>query len=222
MNSTAESAVTIEPVRAAATPKRVGFSYSLRTLLIVIIGIGVGMGALPYADAMLASVVFTATLATLLLAVLIAGFGAPARRPFWAGFAIFGVAYVVLTMGPWFEEHVAPQLLPERMMDYVNRRLAPPDLNHPNYTLVERNGNWEDCRLLDRSSDGKFEIRYFDVDPPNNTAFVSRNQLIVTKYVVEARHIGSSLLSLFLALVGGWIAAFLARKNRRALELESR
>ena len=177
MNSTAESSIAIQPAQALAKPKRIGFSYSLRGLLLVVVGIGFGLTALSYANDMLANVIFSGVLVVLLIAVLFGAFGVPARRPFWSGFAIFGVTYLVLTMGPWFQESVGPRLLSRPLLTYLNVRLAPA-VNKSDVD-VQYNGQWYMARMLDEGPDGKFSLRLVDVPPPNDVISASRSQFML-------------------------------------------
>jgi hypothetical protein len=78
-----------------------GFHFSLRWLFGIVTLLAIGCGLLTYASPLLSKLTFTATLAVLLAAVPAAAYQAGDRRAFWAGFALFGFAYLWMVCGTW-------------------------------------------------------------------------------------------------------------------------
>jgi hypothetical protein len=70
---------------------------SISGMMVGVVYLGCGFAALARPTPMWAEAWLSATLALLAFAALVAIF---ARRPFWAGFAIVGWGYVVLTLFP--------------------------------------------------------------------------------------------------------------------------
>jgi hypothetical protein len=91
----------------------------------VVLFIGLGFAALRSASPLLASAVFTLTVAILSAAVL----GAMARRGrarmIWAGFALFGWIYLGTTFGPWEAGNgvTAPPYVTRWALDYWDAKL---------------------------------------------------------------------------------------------------
>jgi hypothetical protein len=46
-------------------------------------------------------------------------------RAYWAGFALFGVAYLILILGPWCTTHLAPSLITETALKAWQDRYGP-------------------------------------------------------------------------------------------------
>lgn len=78
-----------------------GFHFSLRWLFGVVSFLAVSCGLLIYASPLLSKLTFTAALVLLLASMFPAVFSAADRRAFWAGFAVFGFAYIWLICGAW-------------------------------------------------------------------------------------------------------------------------
>lgn len=90
-----------------------------------ILACGVGFAALKGQTLLWAQFVFTLALTVLLVATI----GAVVSRPraAWIGAAIFGWSYLVLALGPWFSDHVAPWLFSSGVIDEVFARYVGDD-----------------------------------------------------------------------------------------------
>jgi hypothetical protein len=74
--------------------------FTLASLLSAILFLGVGFATLREANELWSSVMFTLTIGALLVSLLLAIHRAPPARAFWLGFALFGWAYIGLTLVP--------------------------------------------------------------------------------------------------------------------------
>jgi hypothetical protein len=82
--------------------------FSIAGLMGLVVVVAVGVAALRFASELWAGVLLT--LGVLGAAVLAFHERAGASRSWWRGFALFGWAYVVLALGPWASEAIAPLL----------------------------------------------------------------------------------------------------------------
>ena len=74
------------------------FRFHLGTLVIFILLSSVGLAALRESNDIWDSNIFTLTLGVLLASILLAIHRAEKRRAFWIGFALFGSAYLALSL----------------------------------------------------------------------------------------------------------------------------
>jgi hypothetical protein len=94
------------------------FRFSVAGLMALILLLAVGMAALRNPTGFWASAIFTAAVALFAVSVV----GAMARRGVsrfsWAGLAVFGWAYLIISFGPWPGNAVGPPpLLPSSLLD---------------------------------------------------------------------------------------------------------
>jgi hypothetical protein len=82
------------------------FRFHLRTLVILVLLLGVGFAALRESNEIWDSGVFALTLGILLTSVLLAIHRTESRRAFWLGFALFGWIYLGLTLLPSMESRL--------------------------------------------------------------------------------------------------------------------
>ena len=90
--------------------------FSLATLISEVFVIAAGLAALRYASQFWAAAIFSSDLVILLLAILGAVFGREQTCTFWSGFAIFGLTYMLVALGPWFADHTAPHLFSNKLL----------------------------------------------------------------------------------------------------------
>lgn len=93
------------------------FRFSLRILLGAFLGVALALGALAAANWLYASVVWTATVATLAFAVVASICDSGKSRAFWIGFAMLGWLHLVLVFGPWFCDHTSRLLLTSNVLE---------------------------------------------------------------------------------------------------------
>src|SRR5579864_1038142 len=75
-----------------------GFRFSIATLLGVVCFAAVEVASMRAASDLWDSILFSATLALLLISTLLAVHRRDRRRAFWVGFALFGSAYLVASL----------------------------------------------------------------------------------------------------------------------------
>jgi hypothetical protein len=78
-----------------------GFHFSLRWLFGVVSVLAIGCGLLIYASPFLSKLTFTAAIVAFIVAAFVAVHRCGERRALWAGFAVFGMAYLWLICGAW-------------------------------------------------------------------------------------------------------------------------
>ena len=81
--------------------------FSIASLLVVVLVLGVGFAALRESNETWDSGVLTLTLVICLTSFLLAIHHNDARRAFWTGFALFGGGYLVLSLVPSIESRLA-------------------------------------------------------------------------------------------------------------------
>jgi hypothetical protein len=77
--------------------------FNIASLLVIIFILGVGFAALRESSDLWDSGVFTSTIGLLLTSILLAVHRTESRRAFWIGFALFGAAYLGLSVVPSIE-----------------------------------------------------------------------------------------------------------------------
>lgn len=82
------------------------FRFSIRSLLLLVLFVGVAFAALRASNDAWDAGIFGLTLSVLLSAVLLAVHRTSRRRAYWLGFALFGWAYLVATLIPPFESRL--------------------------------------------------------------------------------------------------------------------
>jgi hypothetical protein len=82
------------------------FRFNIGTLVILVLFFGVGLAALRESNEIWDSSIFMLTLGVLLTSILLAIHRVEKRRAFWLGFAIFGSAYLGLSLLPSIESRL--------------------------------------------------------------------------------------------------------------------
>ncbi len=100
--------------------------FSMATMIAAVFVIAVGCAALRFANDFWAGTLFTAALIVLLYALLALIVRRGSVRLFWAGFALFGWVYMLLTVGPWFSDHVRESFVSPTLLRLLHARLATP------------------------------------------------------------------------------------------------
>jgi hypothetical protein len=118
---------------------------------LVVVVVAVGVAALRFASELWAGILLILTLGGLGAAVLAFHEGNAAPRSWWRGFALFGWGYLVLAMGPWASEAIAPHLPTTMGLDALYARM------HPEGTVQQERlalGNWLTSTATAPSSSG--------------------------------------------------------------------
>jgi hypothetical protein len=85
-------------------------------LMGLVLVVAVGTAALRSPSALWVSIVLTIALGMLLAAVFGIVYRRGAARAYWAGFAVFGGSYLLVSYGPWLDTTVTPHLLTTRAL----------------------------------------------------------------------------------------------------------
>ncbi len=96
------------------------FRFHVGTLVILVLLLGVGFGALRESNDAWDSSIFNLTLGMLLISILLAIHRAEKRRAFWMGFALFGWIYLGLSLVPSIES----RLITTKALAYLDSKVA--------------------------------------------------------------------------------------------------
>jgi len=96
------------------------FRFHLGTLVILVLLIGVGFGALRESNDTWDSSIFSLTLGMLLISILLAIHRAEKSRAFWLAFALFGWIYLGLSLVPSIES----RLITTKALAYLDSKVA--------------------------------------------------------------------------------------------------
>jgi hypothetical protein len=184
------------------------FRFNIASLLIVVLFIAVGFAALCESNDLWDRGLFTLTLGLLLVSILLAIHRAESRRAFWIGFALFGAAYLGLSLVPSIES----RLMTTRALMYLDSMVPgrPPASNL--YSAIDswvRRNQFQaaafspDGRLLASASQG--QARVWDM----TTGKLVGAWRVTTENFVR---IGHSLV----VLLAGWFGGLLSRRLYRA------
>src|SRR4051794_39706994 len=95
------------------------FRFHLGTLVILVLVLGVGLAALRESNEIWDSSLFSVTIGILLISMLLAIHRTEKRRAFWLGFAVFGSAYLMLSLVPPIES----RLITTKALAYTDSKL---------------------------------------------------------------------------------------------------
>jgi hypothetical protein len=192
-------------------------------ILMASIGIlGIGLGGMRNGSAMASQAAFTATLLALLIGLL----GARIRREdgAWAGFALFGWAYFLLSTVPYLDETFGDRLLVKQPLEDLVERFndIPPmpsalPFQQATNSSGDQNGKFVDGQWLPMSPE---EVRAHQDNLRQERAHWARcNQL--SEKIGHSRRIGHSLLTLLFAALGAVVGRTLdPRRAVVATEVE--
>jgi hypothetical protein len=179
------------------------FRFRIGTLLILIIVLGVAFGALRESSDIWDSGVFTLALTILLVSILLAIHRTEKRRVFWMGFALFGAAYMAMSLVPSIES----RLITTKALTFLDSKLLGRSLASNLYSVINSGVRFApDGSRLATASQG--QVKIWD----GATGKLVDGWSGTTENFVRIGH------SLF-ALLAGWFGGLLSR--RQALESSS-
>jgi hypothetical protein len=199
--------------------------FTISSLLITVVIAGFSFAALREANEIWDSSVFSITVVVLLISILIATHGTEKRRAFCLGFALFGWAYLALSLIPSIES----SLITTKALAYLASRM--PRLNPGGFGYI------------DLDNDGSMDLIVVNKSQPNSLVSNTGNGDSIADVTASARsrrtrftrilarrsltgfgttenfiRIGHSLLALIIALLGGYLSRRLHNDNRAVIE----
>jgi hypothetical protein len=192
------------------------FQFSLRTLLIFIVAASLALAAMRYSTAAWTTGVVTVTILLLLGSIMLAFSSRSDRRPFWIGFAVCGVAYLIVVGSTGF---VAPEfvlrLATTKSVEFLRDKLHPPS-DFVEYLPGGPPGSprqrvfYSPALPLLPSQVIKNTYSY-QSDTDERYGAIAWNFLLI----------GDCLWALLLGMFGGMLAQFAARRSRSQATSES-
>ena len=101
--------------------------FSIAALMWFIVIFGIGLAAFRYPNKLWASFLFSISICAMLVGSLGAVFHRGLPQKFWAGYAICGWFYLLLSFGPWFAIEVSPYLFTTAILDLIYPHVAAPE-----------------------------------------------------------------------------------------------
>jgi hypothetical protein len=201
------------------------FRFRLGTLVIVVLFLGVGLAALRESSATWDSGIFSITLGMLLISILLAIHRIEERRAFWLAFALFGSAYLGLSLVPSSES----RSITTKGLAYLDSKV-PRSLSGGGFVTADFDNdgsidlyvvnNSQQAHLYHNQGNGTFT----DVTSAarSNTAWFSNIFVGSSGNTRQFVRIGHSLLAIIAALCGGQLSRYLHTKNRRSTSGQAR
>jgi hypothetical protein len=199
------------------------FRYHIGTLVILVLVLGVAFAALRESNDMWDSGVFTLTVGTFLTSVLRCIHQTEKRRAFWLGFALFGAAYLALSLIPSIES----RLLSTKALKYLDSKLprSTPNGVGVAYADFDSDGDMDiyvandsqSSALYVNNGNGTFADVTMNVGLNYGAKRVVFNNVSgpwVVGTTENLVRIGHSLLALIVALVGAMLSRYLYGKER--------
>jgi hypothetical protein len=193
------------------------FRFRLGTLLILIIVLGVGLAALRESNDIWDSGVFTLALSALLISILLAIHRNESRLAFWIGFALFGWAYLVMSLVP----SIGSRLITTRALALLESKIS----DRPIVISGRVWDTWSRNLRQNNQSTNSTSIAF----SPQGNLVASENQGVIKVWNVSGGNllgtwsgttenfmrIGHSLFALIAAFVGGRLSGYLYAKDRQ-------
>jgi hypothetical protein len=104
--------------------------FSILGAMGLILVCAVGLAALRNANELWAGVVVLVTMALLGSALLGVIHQQGTDRAWWLGFGVFTGGYLLLSLGPWFSEHIQPTLATTQLLEYVHLHVTSAPVPH--------------------------------------------------------------------------------------------
>jgi hypothetical protein len=197
------------------------FRFHIGSLILLILVLAIAFAALRESNQMWESSVFPLTVATLLTSVLLATHRTGERWTFWLGFALFGWAYLGLSLVPSIE----PRLVTTKVLAFIDSRISRSSPAGITYVDYDNDGtldlfvanNSQPNALYVNKGNGAFEDVTMNValDSATNGIVLLGNPVGLGRSGTTESflRIGHSLLVLILAVAGGRLSRLLYIKH---------
>jgi hypothetical protein len=188
--------------------------FTIAGLMGLVVVVAVGVAALRFASETWAGVLLMLTLGVLGAAVLALHERAGVSRAWWRGFALFGWGYVVLALGPWASEAIAPHLPTTIGLDALNAKLHPGgpvqelslDYSSPISSTVTTPPSTGSSTIVVDPRMGSSTIALDTARAANTSATTLYSRLVAANSTPEFfRRVGHCLWALLEACVGGLV-----------------
>jgi len=201
------------------------FRFHLGTLVIVVLILGVSLPAVRESNEIWDSGVFTVTVGVLVTSVLLVIHRTESKRAFWLGFALFGAAYLGLSLVPSIES----RLITTKALAFIDSKMlisSPAGLAYFEYDDGKMDlyiaNNSQPNALYINNGNGTFQ----DVTTTVGLNLGSSDTLLLKNSAGLSRggtsenfmRIGHSLFALIAALIGGQLSRHLYEKNRQMVQ----
>jgi hypothetical protein len=182
--------------------------FHLGTLVILILVLAVGFAALRESSDLWESGMFTLTLGVLLTSILLANYRSEKGRGFWLGFALFGSAYLGLSLLPSIES----MLITTKAFAYLSSNV--PGRPMKSYTLINSG-------IRSGSPSNQVQSIFLSIDG-HQAATDGQGKVAIWKAVTGGWsgstenfvRIGHSLFALLAGWLGGQLSRRLCRPSR--------
>lgn len=191
--------------------------FSLRAVGAAIVAVALACAALTYASPVWATLTFTGTIGSLLLALPAIVYRIGRERAFWVGFALLGWSYLILVFGPWFQANIRRHLATQQALEF----LLPKMQRTETVSLGDGLGEESYGGFLE-AAEAEYGVEYGAGEFPGEamgeipgirspgTVLPGAAPGTATRIVGPQRshfeRVGHSLWALLLAMCGGWIA----------------
>jgi len=192
------------------------FRFHIGTLVILVLLLGVGFADLRESNETWDSSIFSLTLVVLSISILLAIHRTDQRQAFWLGFALFGSAYLGVSLIPSIE----PRLITTKELTFLDSKVprsipagfADFDLivtdSQPNALYVNKGNGWiKDVTAIAGSNPASKQASF----PKILAGQLLAGSSGTTENFIR---IGHSLLALIAALAGGQLSRHLYAKSR--------
>jgi hypothetical protein len=194
--------------------------FHIGTLVVLVLILGIAFAALRESNVIWESGVLTLTLGIVLTSILLAVHRTEQRRAFWLGFALFGAAYLGLTLVPPIET----RLITTKALAYIDSKLPRSMLAGIAYADFDRDGKMDlyivnqpqpNALYLDKGN-GTFQdvtasagLNSGNQATGSGSFYFSTARLLVRGSVGTTENfirIGHSFLALVVAMIGGQLS----------------
>lgn len=190
--------------------------FNIARLMVVVLFVAVGFAGLREANESWDSGLFALTLVVLLCSILLAIHRTEKRGAFWLGFALFGSAYLGLSLVPSIES----RLITTRGLVYLDSKIPRSIRSAFEYFDYDSDGETDlfvtnyphPIPLQISKGNGTIE----DVTPAaeSNTAWVVKSLVGSSGTTFHFARIGHSLVALIAAFLGGLLSRYVFAQNR--------
>jgi hypothetical protein len=189
--------------------------FSIRTLMAFIIVSALGLATLRNANDWWAGTMLFVAIAAVGIAMVAAVIMRGRERSWWAAFAFFGGAYLVLTFAPGFSTEVMPRLVTTKALDVMHSEFV----SSTTQARLPQILWWQHEQALERVDRLRAENQRpgdRELDSAMRILINLETQLHGAADQRDFVRVGHSLVALLAGLVGGMVALWLHSRRDRA------